>query len=154
MEIRLDNLDQAELLVTQALQKFPSNALLWVEQIKLFKHGNKSSLKKTIFQDALRRTQNDHRVLLEIGVSFYAEAQYETSLKWLERALKKCSRYGDTWVWLFRTYARLGKDTVDLYNMFDQCEPTYGPEWIAASKNVKMQYCTPREILLRLMNDK
>lgn len=58
-----------------------------MEQIKLFKHGNKSSL-KTIFQDALRRTQNDHRVLLEIGVSFYAEAQYETSLKWLERALK------------------------------------------------------------------
>lgn len=35
MEIRLGNLDQAELLVTQALQKFPSNALLWVEQIKL-----------------------------------------------------------------------------------------------------------------------
>ncbi|QHS71618.1 U4/U6-U5 snRNP complex subunit PRP6 [Saccharomyces paradoxus] len=154
MEIRLGNLDQAELLVTQALQKFPNNALLLVEQIKLLKHGNRNSSKKTVFQDALKRTQNDHRVLLEIGISFYAEAQYQTSLKWLERALKKSSDYGDTWVWLFRTYARLGKDTVDLYNMFDQCEPTYGPEWIAAVKNVKLQYCTPREILLHLINDK
>ena len=42
METRLGNLDQAELLVTQALQKFPSNALLWVEQIKLFKHETKA----------------------------------------------------------------------------------------------------------------
>ena len=154
MEMRLGNLDQAALLTTQALQKFPNNALLWVEQIKLLKHANRSSSKKTIFHDALKKTQNDHRVLLEIGLSFYAEAQYQISLKWLERALRKSPVYGDTWVWLFRTYARLDKDPIDLYKMFDQYEPIDGPEWKATAKSVKFRYCTPREILLRLIDKK
>ncbi|EHN03723.1 Prp6p [Saccharomyces cerevisiae x Saccharomyces kudriavzevii VIN7] len=154
MEIRLGNLDQATLLATQALQKFSNNALLWVERIKLLNYGNTSSSKKIIFQDALKRTQNDYRVLLEIGISFYRETQYQTSLKWLERALKKSPEYGDTWVWLFRTYAKLEKDPADLHELFDQYEPIYGPEWTAVAKNVKMQYCTKREILLHIMDKK
>lgn len=154
MEIRLGNLDQAELLTIQALQHFPNDALVWVEQIKLLNYGKKSSSRKTIFQDALKRTQNDHRVLLEIGISFYRETQYQTSLKWLERAMKKSPIYGDTWVWLFRTYAKLKKDPVELYKLFDQYEPIYGPEWISVAKHVKMQYYTPRKILSHLIDKK
>ncbi|CCD22731.1 U4/U6-U5 snRNP complex subunit PRP6 NDAI_0A05760 [Naumovozyma dairenensis CBS 421] len=101
MESRLENYQQAELIVDQGLMKFPKSPGLWVERIRLL--GNKrASQRKTIFQDALKKTGNDHAILLEIGMSLYSESQYQASLKWFERAVRKNPRYGDSWIWLFR----------------------------------------------------
>lgn len=144
METRLGNYDIARLLVSESLRKFPESPLLWAENIKL---TSKKSLKRTVFQDALKATNNDGRVLLEIGINFFRDAQYEKSLKWLERATTSNPLYGDAWLWLARCNKKLGKSIEPLLNQVEDYEPRYGNEWISMSKNVKRQYLSPAQIL-------
>lgn len=146
LEKRQGNYDQARLIVAQALQKFPKSPKLWSENIRLLP-SKKSSLKKTMFQDALRNTNNSCQVLIEIGVSFYQDSQYATASKWFERATKSSKLYGDGWVWLTRCLEKLNKNYDYCYEKVADHEPIYGEEWISISKNIQTQYSTPSEIL-------
>lgn len=146
LEKRTNNKDQARLVVTQNLKKYPNNELFWVENIRLLdtKH---SSQKKTTFQDALKKTQNNHLVLLAIGVSFYHDSQFSSAIKWIERATKSNPIYGDSWVWLYRCQQRLNRDTKMTIREVKTNEPVYGPEWTSVSKNPATQYLEPTKIL-------
>lgn len=150
LEKRLRNESQATLLVSQGLQKFPKSSSLWVEKIRLL-NTKKCSFKKTIFQDALKATSNSYQVLLEIGLSFYRERQYSTSLKWLERATKGNSQYGDSWLWLARCNQKLNQPIDHCLTQVKECEPTHGPEWVTISKGVNTQYLDSQSILNKLI---
>lgn len=151
MEARLGNKDQARLIVSQALKKFPKSAHLWVENMKLVA---KKSLKRSMFQDALKNTENACQVLVEIGLSFYNETQYDKALKWFERSTKTNPQQGDSWVWLYRCYLKLEKDTRELLSSVDETEPRYGKLWTNVSKNVKTQYFKPSDILVTICSNK
>lgn len=149
-EVRQNNLPQAKLVVTQGLKQLPHSALLWSQNIKLLE-GQKSSTKKTIFQDALKNTKNNYLVLLRISTSFYQDANYNVALKWLERTTKSELRYGDSWVWLARTYQKLNKDLTSIFQDVEEYEPYRGDEWISVSKNPSTQYYTASKILSSLL---
>ncbi|CCF58280.1 hypothetical protein KAFR_0E01260 [Kazachstania africana CBS 2517] len=151
LEERLGNKDQAKLIIAQALKAHPEKASLWTESIRLLR-SQKSSSKKTTFQDALKHTKNDYRVLLEIGISFYLDSQFVTASKWIERAAKANTAYGDSWVWLCRCYRKQRKETSSIYKQVQNHEPRYGPEWISISKDVKKQFANTSQILDFLTN--
>ncbi|SCU83975.1 LAMI_0C05622g1_1 [Lachancea mirantina] len=144
MESRLYNQSQAALIVIEALKRFPTNAALWVENLKLV---TKKSLRRTMFQEALKKTSNDYRVLHEIGLNFYKDAQYEKAVKWFDRVTQSNLLFGDSWLYLYKCYKRLQKDTSSLIKKINQCEPRYGSEWIRVAKDVRFQFLKPSEML-------
>lgn len=146
METRLGYSDQARLITQQALQNFPDSPELWAENIKLLP-ARKASMKKTVFQDALKKTNNSCQVLIEIGLSFYQDSQFMTASKWFDRACKRCPRYADAWVWAARCYKRLQRDLSHIYEQLEKYEPVYGPLWISISKDIQYQYLKPSQIL-------
>lgn len=153
MEKRLGNYDQARLIVFQSLQKFPKSPSLWAENIRLLA-TKRASLKRSMFQDALKNSNNSCEVLIEIGLSFFQESQYSTALKWFERATKTNPLNGDAWVFLTRCLKRLKKDLDFCYVQVKEHEPMYGAEWISISKNIEFQYCSSSEILIILTREK
>ncbi|EDO17590.1 hypothetical protein Kpol_1061p12 [Vanderwaltozyma polyspora DSM 70294] len=153
LEKRLGNVEQASLVVSQGLKQLSSSAVLWVEKIKL-SNSKKPISKKTLFQDALKNTSNSYLTLLEIGISFYQDLQFQTALKWLHRSTKSNPRYGDSWVWLARCYIKLKTPINSCREQIEEVEPTHGPEWISISKDINTQYLKPSDILDRLLQKK
>ncbi|AQZ13123.1 PRP6 (YBR055C) [Zygosaccharomyces parabailii] len=146
LEARLGNTDQARFIVHQALQKHPHSPHLWAENIRLLPL-KKANVKKTMFQDALKSTNNSYEILIEIGISFFEESQYGPALKWFERATKKNPAYGDSWVWLARCRKKLNNDIAAIKERVKELEPTHGVLWVKVSKNPKFQYLSPSQIL-------
>ncbi|SCU78570.1 LANO_0A03334g1_1 [Lachancea nothofagi CBS 11611] len=144
MEQELNNLQQASLYLAQALKSHPSSAPLWVEKLKL---TSKKSLKKTAYQDALKSTNSDYRVLVAIGIDLFSDSHYEKALKWFQRATAAAPRFGDGWIWVSRCLERLGRNLKDVVSHVDDHEPRYGPEWIAAAKDVRNLCLTPSQVL-------
>lgn len=153
MEKRLGNYDQARLTVFQSLQKFPKSPALWAENIRLLA-TKKASSKRSMFQDALKNSNNSCEVLIEIGSSFFQGSQYTTALKWFERATKTNPLNGDAWVFLTRCLKRLKKDTNICYEQVKEHEPMYGAQWISVSKNIEFQYYSSTDILSILTREK
>ncbi|GAV51567.1 hypothetical protein ZYGR_0AF00380 [Zygosaccharomyces rouxii] len=150
MEARLGNYDQARFIVQQSLQKNPKSASLWAENIRILPL-KRANVKKTIFQDALKNTNNHCEILVEIGISFYRELQYETAIKWFERATRSDPSYGDSWVWLARCHKKLDRDIQRVFNEVEYHEPTHGNLWISVSKRPITQYYSCSKILVTLL---
>lgn len=144
LEKGLGNLDQARLLVTQALRDFPASSLLWVEHLRLL---NKKSLRKTAYQDALKSTNSDPRVLVEIGCHLFGESSYEKALKWFQKAASASPLYGDAWIWICRCYKKLERDPSSIFSEVEDIEPRYGPEWVKRSKDVNNLTLSPAQVL-------
>lgn len=151
MEARLGNPDQARFIIQQSLQKNPKSASLWAENIRILPL-KRSNIKKTVFQDALRNTNNNREILVEIGISFYKELKYETAIKWFERATKSDPSYGDSWVWLARCYKKMNKDIQEIVDEVELHEPTHGNLWISISKKPDTQYYNCSEILISFLS--
>ncbi|SCU80378.1 LADA_0B06986g1_1 [Lachancea dasiensis] len=144
MEKNLGNLDQARLLVAQGLKSSPTSAALWAENLDLIA---KKSAKKTAYQDALKSTKSDHRVLISIGMDLFTDSHYEKALKWFERATTAAPLYGDGWIWLSRCYKRTNRQLGPLFRQVDEIEPRYGSEWAATAKKVANLCQKPSQVL-------
>lgn len=154
-EERLNNIEQARLIISQSLRLDPQNSVLWSENIRLFDDSNATS-RKTIYQDAVKMTQMNYRVLLAIGVATYQESRYSAALKWFERAVKSNGKYGDSWIWLARCQQQLGYDhdyiMQHCVERAESTEPTHGPLWTSITKNPSTQYCTISQTILKFLN--
>lgn len=150
MEVRLGNTDQARFIIQQSLRRNPNSASLWAENIRILPL-ERSNIKKTVFQDALKNTSNHCEILVKIGISFYNESQYETAAKWFERATRSNSSYGDSWVWLARSYQKLNRDIDGVLTQVENSEPTHGNLWISISKSPSSQYLSPSRVLIALL---
>lgn len=150
METRLGNYDQARFIIQQSLQKSPKNASLWAENIRILPL-KRANIRKTVFQDALTNTNNNSEILVEVGISFYRESQYETAVKWFERATRSNPSYGDSWVWLARCHKKLDRDIQKIISEVEIHEPTHGTLWISVSKAPSTQYYSPSKILVTLL---
>ncbi|CAR25569.1 hypothetical protein ZYGR_0A01340 [Zygosaccharomyces rouxii] len=150
MEARLGNYDQARFIIQQSLQKHSKSATLWAENIRILPL-KRANVKKTVFQDALKNTNNSCEILVEIGISFYKELQHETAIKWFERATRSNPSYGDSWVWVARCYKKLNRNIQEIVNQVEIHEPTHGNLWISVSKKPDTQYYSCSKILLTLL---
>lgn len=149
LEETVGNFAQEELLISQGLQTFAKDAELWACRMRLSK-SKKSSLKKTLFQDALKATNNSYLILFEVGRSFYHDNQYKVAMKWFDRAVTKQPRFGDGWAYIYNCKQKLNDDLDKLLEKVAELDPAYGEEWIKVSKNVKMQYLSSPVILKKV----
>ncbi|KAL3228951.1 hypothetical protein RNJ44_02038 [Nakaseomyces bracarensis] len=145
LEMRQDNIDQADLLISQGIQKFRKDEWMWVLCMRRAKE-KKSVYKKTLFQDALKSTDNSSLVLFEIGKSFFRENQFIIALKWIDRALSKNKKYGDLWLYKAFCLESLKKDIQVCKDAVLEEEPKYGEEWVRISKDIKSIYLTASEV--------
>ncbi|CCE65679.1 hypothetical protein TPHA_0M01050 [Tetrapisispora phaffii CBS 4417] len=153
LEKRSGNLKQVEYILSQSFSKFPNDVDLWVEKLLLV-NDKKSITKKGLFQDALKNTKNNFKILLQIGISFFNDLQYTTSLKWIERSIKSNPKYGDSWIWLSRCYIKLKKPLDTCLEQVNKNEPKYGKEWIKISKGISTQYLTDVDKLKECLKQK
>lgn len=150
LEKEQHQLDQVNLLIERALKLLPASPVIWAEKLVLLS-GHKSSTKKMVFKDALSKTKNHYLVLLQIAISFYNDGQYKSAEKWLQKAIRGNPNYGDSWVWLARTYQKLHFDLKDIFHKVNLYEPKYGNEWVKITKGSKSQYLNPSEVLTLLL---
>ncbi|AAS50671.1 ABL100Wp [Eremothecium gossypii ATCC 10895] len=144
LEDRLGNREHARLLVQEGIRKFPKSPELWVLNIRFLA---RKSLRKTMFQDALKNTDSHGTVLVEIGKLFYIEKQYEMALKWFERASETFPRLGDGWAWYYQTLSKLGKDTSGVLRSAEEREPDSGKLWDHVCEKNKTLYALPSDII-------
>lgn len=161
LEVRAGNDAQARLLVDQALQRAgcAGSAALWAERLALLPPTARgASARKTAFRDALRATQSSAPVLLAVGRSLYADAQYAAAAKWCERAARAEPLLGDAWLWWARAESALGaagRDPAGLARVqtgVAEAEPVHGAEWTRVSKAPATQYLAPGHILQRALS--
>lgn len=153
LELRQNNLIQANLLISQGIQKFRKDEWMWVLSIRA-NQEKKSAYKKTLFQDALKATDNSYLVLFEIGKSFYIDNQFSIALKWFDRSLSKNKKFGDAWYYKTLCFQSLKKDIKECKNCVIEEEPKYGELWIAVSKKIPNIYKPASEIFEILLRDK
>lgn len=98
-EKALDNIDSARQLCTRALQRFPSDPYLWIENLFIIP---KMSQRKNSFVDALKRTNNSPVILLNIGLFFWIDGKFQKVKSWFDRALEGGKNNGDFWGWIYK----------------------------------------------------
>lgn len=152
LEIRQNNFTQVDLLISQGIQQFRKNEWFWALAMRAAK-GKKSVHKKTLFQDALKATDNSYLILYEIGRSFYFDNQYAVALKWFERSLSKYTKFGDVWLYKALCLHRMKKDIKICLDSVLEEEPRYGEEWIKMSKQISNIYKPPLEIFQMLLKE-
>ncbi|AGO10355.1 AaceriABL100Wp [[Ashbya] aceris (nom. inval.)] len=144
LEDRLDNREHARLLVQEGIRKFPKSPELWALNIRFLA---RKSLRKTLFQDALKNTDSHGTVLVEIGKCFYIEKQYEMALRWFERATETFAKLGDGWAWYFQTLCKLGRDTSGVLSSAEEQEPDCGKLWDRICEKNKALYASASDII-------
>ncbi|CAH2355546.1 pre-mRNA-splicing factor 6 [[Candida] railenensis] len=155
-EKQLNNFDSARQLCTKALQKFPSDANLWIENLHLI---SKISQRKNAFMDSLKKTNNSSIILMNIGLFFWIDGKFTKVKAWFERALNsdEGKLNGDCWGWMFKYFGLYG--TEDEMNEFLQKfsdvydEINAGETWTKLSKSINRdRFDRPVEFLGEVSN--
>lgn len=151
MEQRLKNKDQAVLIISQGLKNLPDNPYLWCENIKLL---TKKSSQKTMFQDALKKTNNHGMILTQIGIALFNQGEYLKASKWFEKAISRCPTIGDSWIWHYKCQSKLKNNNLkDIVNSVCEVEPKNGDIWRYNKKKISNIYFTCRDLFLQIIQD-
>lgn len=82
-------------LLSRGLQECPASGLLWADSI--FAEPRPS--RKTRSADALKKTDDDARVVCAVAQLFLVEGKYERARQWFERAVAADAKWGDGYGW-------------------------------------------------------
>lgn len=150
LETKSNNNTQARHFVAQGLKMCPESWRLWSENIKLLP---KKSMRKTMFQDALNKTNEHPMIMVEIGKVFAYEFQFERAKTWFQRAIKENGSFGDSWAWLYYTETQLDSESRSLENIIQRIteeEPRFGPLWENFT-NSHTHFTDSPDIILKLV---
>lgn len=127
IEERADNVLQSKTLLARGLQECPNSGILHAHSIWLEPRPSR----KTKAADALRRTNEDARVLNLIARTFWNEGKQESARTWFGRVAKADPDWGDGWAWWYKFEKEQG--TADSLNAVrekcKQVHPRYGFVW-------------------------
>lgn len=126
----------AENLMSRALQDCPLSGALWAEDILT---ASKTSQKRKSVE-ALKRCDNDARVVLAVGQLFWADKKYDKARKWFHRACALDPGYGDAWIYWFAFELHHGtKETAeDVEKRCVTADPAHGERWQRTAKSHEM----------------
>jgi pre-mRNA-processing factor 6 len=122
----------ADSLLSKAMQECPTAGELWALAIELAPRAQQKS--RSV--DALKRCDNDARVVLAVARIFWSERRVDKARTWLNRAVHLDASNGDAWATLYKFEAQHG-DAASLDAIVQRCveaEPHYGEAWIGVSK--------------------
>lgn len=105
--------------------------------------------RKTKSADALKRSNNDPRVVVCVARMFWQERNLAKARNWFEKAVTINPDLGDTWAWMFKFEKQHG--TAEQQKaVSDRCtaaEPHHGPTWQQVLKDPANANKTTADIL-------
>jgi pre-mRNA-processing factor 6 len=135
LEERGGNQAMAKAMMSKALQECPDSGLLWSEAILM----EPRPLRKSKSADALKKTENDAKVVCVIARLFWQERKTEKARTWFQRVCKTDPDWGDGWAWWYRFELQQGthEQQEEVLQACVAAEPKYGALWASIAKDLK-----------------
>lgn len=145
VEERSESVAQAKMLLSRGLQECPSSGLLHAHAILL----EPKPSRKTKAADALKRTDDDARVLNLIARLFWDEGKSESARKWFERSSKADPDWGDGWAWWLKFELTHGttESQMAVRERCKKAQPRHGDAWQRLAKDWQSPKRTIEEVL-------
>ncbi|SSD59564.1 uncharacterized protein SCODWIG_01325 [Saccharomycodes ludwigii] len=145
-EFENGNLSEYRILLNTALKSYSHMPEIWCQLLRTTKKKNE---KRNLFQQALKVTNTNALILLEVAINFWNEQQFEKAYKWADQSCKANKKLGDSWIWLYKCSVKLGrKNTEWIKEKVNEIEPDSGEMW--NSRRYKFLYSLPSEKLVSL----
>ncbi|EGD76229.1 PRP6 pre-mRNA processing factor 6 [Salpingoeca rosetta] len=132
IERQLGQPEVATAIMAKALQDCPNSGLLWSEAIFMEPRPQR----KTKSLDALKRCENDARVLLAVAKLLLSDRRITKARRWFNRTVKLDPDYGDAWAAYYK-FEQLHGDASKQEDVLKHCiaaEPRHGPIWQRVAK--------------------
>ena len=132
LERRAGESKLAAALMAKALQACPNSGILWSDEIG---HVPRPS-QRAKAQDAMKKCENDPRVVVAVASLFWRDRKYQKARKWLNRAVTLGHDLGDSWAVYYQFELQQG-DKEQQEAVLKRCvtaDPHHGEEWCAVSK--------------------
>ncbi|KAG8932561.1 hypothetical protein FRC02_000939 [Tulasnella sp. 418] len=124
---------QAKAVLARGLQECPKSGLLY--SISIWYEPRPARKARAV--DALKKTQDDPRVICAVARVFWADGSIEKARQWFGRATTANGDNGDIWGWWWRFEKEQGtKEHQDA--VLAKCvaaEPHHGPVWQSVAKD-------------------
>lgn len=105
--------------------------------------------RKTKSADALKKSNNDPRVVVVVARMFWQERNVAKARNWFEKAVSINPDLGDTWAWMFKFEEQHGTEDAraKLVARCAAAEPHHGPVWQATLKAPENSNKTTEDVL-------
>ena len=129
-----DAIKAADALLAKGLQECPGSGALWAQAVKAAPRPQRKA--KSV--DALKRCDNDPRIIASIAALFESDRKVDKARSWFNRACTLDPDIGDHWAAYYRFEAQHGGDEMAAA-VAERCkasEPKHGELWQRVSKRV------------------
>eukprot|EP00049_Salpingoeca_infusionum_P022507 m.7164 g.7164 ORF g.7164 m.7164 type:complete len:909 (+) comp5223_c0_seq1:190-2916(+) len=131
IEIKAGDLPVANATMAKAMQDCPTSGLLWSEAIFM----EPKPRRKTKSIDALKKCENDARVLLAVAKYFLSDRKIKKARSWFNRTIKLEPSLGDAWAAYYKFELMYGKDAAQVRAHCCAADPNHGEIWQRIAKD-------------------
>ncbi|KAH9260592.1 hypothetical protein BASA81_001059 [Batrachochytrium salamandrivorans] len=135
--------------IARALQHFPSNGMLFVEQVETAPEAKKQSQCELAFKKTMGK---DSAVVLCCAKLWWRKRPLDVGKvkKWLERAVSLDPKLGDAWATYYRFSQEVGNNKEEVIKRCIEADPTRGEWWIQVRKLRGNENLTTEQVLLQV----
>ena len=125
----------ADALLSKGLQECPASGALWAEAVKMAPRPQRKA--KSV--DALKRCDNDPRIIASIANLFWQDRKVDKARSWFNRACTIDPDIGDHWAAYYRFELQHGGDVAAaaVATRCVEADPKHGELWQRVSKRVE-----------------
>ena len=125
----------ADALLSKGLQECPASGALWAEAVKMAPRPQRKA--KSV--DALKRCDNDPRIIASIANLFWQDRKVDKARSWFNRSCTIDPDIGDHWAAYYRFELQHGGDAAAaaVAKRCREADPKHGELWQRVGKNVK-----------------
>lgn len=141
-----ESVKAAEALMAKALQECPGSGMLWAEAVRMAPRPQRKS--KSV--DALKRCDNDPRIIASIANLFWLDRKVEKARSWFNRSVTLNPDIGDHWAMFYKFELQHGVEEQQeaVVKRCVEAEPRHGEAWCRVKKSVK-NWHDPVDVLLK-----
>jgi pre-mRNA-processing factor 6 len=144
------NIQQAKIVMSQAMQACPRSGLLRSENIWRLQPRTQ---RKPLALEAIKTCDDDPTLLTTVARIFWSERKLDKAMNWFEKAVVLDPDLGDTWAWYLKFLMQHGTDE-KREDVVEKCvanEPKHGEVWQRIRKDPKNAYLSTKEVLLEVV---
>jgi pre-mRNA-processing factor 6 len=141
-----ESVKASEALMAKALQECPGSGVLWAEAVRMAPRPQRKS--KSV--DALKRCDNDPRIIASIANLFWLDRKVEKARSWFNRSVTLNPDIGDHWAMFYKFELQHGIEEQQeaVVRRCVEAEPRHGEVWCRVKKAVK-NWHDPVDALLK-----
>ena len=135
----------AEALMSKGLQECPGSGVLWAEAVSMAPRPQRKS--KSV--DALKRCDNDPRIIASIANLFWSDRKVDKARSWFNRSVTIEPDIGDHWAMYYKFELQHGTEESQeaVLRRCIAAEPKHGEVWCRVAKEVANWHDTVEALL-------